>query len=62
LPTTSLERGIGRKGSTLEHGWNVRGRFVGSFKVKLVAYFGLLSLLPIVAAFWGFSSSAFASC
>jgi len=31
---------------------------VGSFKVKLVAYFGLLSLLPIVAAFWGFSSVA----
>jgi diguanylate cyclase (GGDEF)-like protein len=29
---------------------------VGSFKVKLVAYFLLLSLLPIVAAFWGFSS------
>ena len=31
---------------------------MGSFKVKLVAYFGLLSLLPIVAAFWGFSSVA----
>jgi hypothetical protein len=31
---------------------------VGSFKVKLVAYFLLLSLLPIVAAFWGFSSVA----
>jgi diguanylate cyclase (GGDEF)-like protein len=29
---------------------------VGSFKFKLVAYFLLLSLLPIVAAFWGFSS------
>jgi diguanylate cyclase (GGDEF)-like protein len=31
---------------------------VGSFKVKLVGYFLLLSLLPIVAAFWGFSSVA----
>ena len=31
---------------------------MGSFKVKLVAYFLLLSLLPIVAAFWGFSSVA----
>src|SRR6266576_1592440 len=58
LPTTSLERGIGNNGSRLEHGWNVRGRFVGSFKVKLVAYFLLLSLLPIVAAFWGFTSVA----
>ena len=31
---------------------------MGSFKVKLVGYFLLLSLLPIVAAFWGFSSVA----
>jgi len=31
---------------------------VGSFKLKLVAYFLLLSLLPILAAFWGFSSVA----
>jgi diguanylate cyclase (GGDEF)-like protein len=29
-----------------------------SFKVKLVAYFLLLSLLPATAAFWGFSSVA----
>src|SRR3954451_20132747 len=37
----------------------VRGyRAVGSFKVKLVAYFLLLSLLPIAAAFWGFTSVA----
>jgi diguanylate cyclase (GGDEF)-like protein len=31
---------------------------VGSFKLKLVAYFLLLSLLPMAAAFWGFSSVA----
>ena len=31
---------------------------VGSFKVKLVAYFLLLSLLPIAAAFWGFTAVA----
>jgi diguanylate cyclase (GGDEF)-like protein len=31
---------------------------VGSFKVKLVAYFLLLSLLPMAAAFWGFTSVA----
>src|SRR5712691_259307 len=31
---------------------------MGSFKVKLVGYFLLLSLLPIAAAFWGFSSVA----
>src|SRR5438128_506665 len=31
---------------------------MGSFKVKLVGYFLLLSLLPIAAAFWGFTSVA----
>jgi diguanylate cyclase (GGDEF)-like protein len=36
----------------------MRGVTVGSFKFKLVVYFLLLSLLPIAAAFWGFSSVA----
>jgi diguanylate cyclase (GGDEF)-like protein len=31
---------------------------VGSFKVKLVVYFLLLSLLPIAAAYWGFTTVA----
>jgi diguanylate cyclase (GGDEF)-like protein len=31
---------------------------VGSFKLKLVLYFVLLSLLPIAAAFWGFTQVA----
>ena len=31
---------------------------MGSFKVKLVVYFLLLSLLPLAAAFWGFSTVA----
>jgi len=31
---------------------------VGSFKLKLVVYFLLLSLLPIAAAFWGFTQVA----
>jgi diguanylate cyclase (GGDEF)-like protein len=31
---------------------------MGSFKVKLVAYFLLLSLLPLAAAYWGFSTVA----
>jgi len=31
---------------------------VASFKVKLVAYFLLLALLPLLAAFWGFSTVA----
>jgi diguanylate cyclase (GGDEF)-like protein len=31
---------------------------MGSFKLKLVAYFVLLSLLPIAAAFWGFTQVA----
>jgi len=34
------------------------GAALGSFKVKLVLYFVLLSLLPIAAAFWGFASVA----
>jgi diguanylate cyclase (GGDEF)-like protein len=36
----------------------MRERTVGSFKVKLVIYFLLLSLLPIAAAFWGFTQVA----
>ncbi|MDX6486658.1 MAG: hypothetical protein QOF43_1811 [Gaiellaceae bacterium] len=36
----------------------MRGNLVGSFKLKLVIYFLLLSLLPIAAAFWGFTSVA----
>src|SRR3954465_16000716 len=36
----------------------MRGISVGSFKVKLLAYFLLLSLLPMAAAFWGFTSVA----
>jgi diguanylate cyclase (GGDEF)-like protein len=36
----------------------VNRALVGSFKVKLVAYFLLLSLLPIAAAFWGFTAVA----
>jgi diguanylate cyclase (GGDEF)-like protein len=31
---------------------------VGSFKLKLIVYFLLLSLLPIAAAFWGFTQVA----
>src|SRR5256885_1046677 len=36
----------------------MRDRVVGSFKLKLVIYFLLLSLLPIAAAFWGFTQVA----
>ena len=46
------ETSIGRGGRGLE------GNRVGSFKVKLVATFLLLSLLPLAAAFWGFSTVA----
>ena len=31
---------------------------LGSFKIKLVGYFLALSLLPLAAAFWGFSAVA----
>ena len=34
------------------------GYAVGSFKVKLVVYFLLLSLLPVALAFWGFTTVA----
>jgi diguanylate cyclase (GGDEF)-like protein len=34
------------------------GRQVGSFRVRLVAYFLLLALLPLVAALWAFSEVA----
>jgi diguanylate cyclase (GGDEF)-like protein len=36
----------------------MRGSVLGSFKLKLVVYFVLLSLLPLAAAFWGFTSVA----
>src|SRR4029079_7958257 len=36
----------------------MRGTCLGSFKVKLVLYFVVLSLLPMAAAFWGFTSVA----
>ena len=36
----------------------MREATVGSFKLKLVVYFLLLSLLPIGAAFWGFTQVA----
>jgi diguanylate cyclase (GGDEF)-like protein len=48
----TLSRTIGRGGRKL------KDSRIGSFKVKLVAYFVLLSLLPLAAAFWGFSTVA----
>jgi diguanylate cyclase (GGDEF)-like protein len=39
-------------------GRGLEGKLLGGFKVKLVAYFLLLSLLPLAAAFWGFSTVA----
>jgi diguanylate cyclase (GGDEF)-like protein len=36
----------------------LKGQFVSSFKLKLVVYFLLLSLLPLVAAFAGFTAVA----
>ena len=48
---------VSADGPRLEHRRN-EGTHVGSFKVKLVVYFLLLSLLPIAAAFWGFTSVA----
>src|SRR6185437_5521374 len=36
----------------------MKGSTVGSFTIKLVVYFLLLSVLPMVAAFWGFTAVA----
>ena len=33
-------------------------RHLGSFKLRLVAFFLLLSLLPLIAALWAFSEVA----
>src|SRR5215468_10239050 len=35
-----------------------RGSWLSSFKLKLVAYFVLLSLVPMAATYWGFSTVA----
>jgi diguanylate cyclase (GGDEF)-like protein len=45
---------IGRKGDSLE----IEGGQLSSFKLKLVAYFVLLSLVPLTATYWGFSTVA----
>src|SRR5437899_12858281 len=46
------------RGVYRQRGRGAEGGLLGSFKVKLVAYFVLLSLLPLAAAFWGFSTVA----
>ena len=45
---------IGRREDSLDT-W---GDQLSSFKLKLVAYFVLLSLVPIAATYWGFSTVA----
>src|SRR5439155_23671284 len=45
---------IGRRGDWLEF----EGVKLSSFKLKLVAYFVLLSLVPLAATYWGFSTVA----
>jgi diguanylate cyclase (GGDEF)-like protein len=45
---------IGRRGDPLE----IQGGQLSSFKLKLVAYFVLLSLVPLAATYWGFSTVA----
>jgi diguanylate cyclase (GGDEF)-like protein len=47
-------RTIGRREVSLE----TRGVQLSSFKLKLVAYFVLLSLVPMAATYWGFSTAA----
>ena len=47
-------RTIGRRGDSLE----TEVARLSSFKLKLVAYFVLLSLIPLAATYWGFSTVA----
>ena len=47
-------RTIGRRGDSLD----IQGCALSSFKLKLVAYFVLLSLVPLAATYWGFSTVA----
>jgi diguanylate cyclase (GGDEF)-like protein len=47
-------RTIGRRDASLD----TRGARLSSFKLKLVAYFVLLSLVPMAATYWGFSTVA----
>src|SRR5215471_6889165 len=49
-----LEGSIGRRDVSLE----MKGVWLSSFKLKLVAYFVLLSLVPLAATYWGFSTVA----
>ncbi len=51
---TSPQISIGRRGRRL----NSWGNRLSSFKFKLVAYFVLLSLVPLAATYWGFSTVA----
>jgi diguanylate cyclase (GGDEF)-like protein len=54
-PADNFPRGtIGRREVSLE----IRGSELSSFKLKLVAYFVLLSLVPLAATYWGFSTVA----
>jgi diguanylate cyclase (GGDEF)-like protein len=54
-PADNFPRGtIGRRGDSLE----IQGVRLSSFKLKLVAYFVLLSLVPLAATYWGFSTVA----
>ena len=54
-PADNIPTGtIGRRGGSLE----TKGGQLSSFKLKLVAYFVLLSLVPLAATYWGFSTVA----
>jgi diguanylate cyclase (GGDEF)-like protein len=54
-PADNFPRGtIGRRGESLE----TEVARLSSFKLKLVAYFVLLSLVPLTATYWGFSTVA----
>jgi diguanylate cyclase (GGDEF)-like protein len=58
MPTTHSNEVSAKGARHLSIVGGVRDGLLGSFRVKLVIYFLLLSLLPIAAAFWGFTQVA----
>src|SRR4051812_20777239 len=55
LPPITIPKGLSAGGETR---LSSRGSGLSSFKLKLVAYFVLLSLVPLAATYWGFSTVA----
>ena len=54
-PADNIPKGLSAEGG---FGLTLGRSQLSSFKLKLVAYFVLLSLIPLAATYWGFSTVA----